>query len=290
MLQNIPHYIYSRRNQTIMVLFVPLFCMAFIFLYHPHDFDTIDERFFSWAPFNPDTSWHIAIGVMVLIGMAVAAINRLLMSLYARRRELTFIAYILWVIGEIMAMTLIYSGVSSLVSEKPFFEIYNLAFFKTVRTLLIPYVLCYLYFIWEHRSHEYKTIKQQLEDDETTLMKAYVQLFDERGKMHLSIRCEDLLFAESADNYVCVWYLHNNTPKKFMLRNNLKNLTTMLQDTHVVRCHRSYMVNMDHVKILKREKEGIFLELGVENVPDIPLSKTYTQSVNTWLMSGKINN
>ena len=288
MLQPIPSYIYSKRNQTIMVLFVPLFCMAFIFLYHPSDFNAIDTRFFSWLPFNPDTNWHIAIGVMVLIGMAVAAVNRVLMSLYAQSHVLTHVGYVLWIIGEIVAMTLIYSGASSLVNEKPFFEIYNLTFFKTVRTLLIPYFICYLYFILKNKSDEYRIIKQQLENDDTSLRKAHIQLFDERGKMQLSIRREHLLFMEAADNYVCVWYTSNGAPKKLMLRNSLKNLAQMLQDTNVVRCHRSYMVNMDHVKLLKREKEGIFLELGMENVPEIPLSKTYAESVKSWLMSSKL--
>jgi DNA-binding LytR/AlgR family response regulator len=32
---------------------------------------------------------------------------------------------------------------------------------------------------------------------------------------------------------------------------------------------------MDKVKILKKEKGGIMLELDAENTPDIPVSKTY---------------
>ncbi len=64
-----------------------------------------------------------------------------------------------------------------------------------------------------------------------------------------------------------------------MIRNSLKwieeNLTT---DTPLVRCHRSYIVNLDRVKILKKEKNGIMLELDSENTPDIPVSKTYYQS------------
>ena len=38
------------------------------------------------------------------------------------------------------------------------------------------------------------------------------------------------------------------------------------------------MVNMDRVKILKKEKGGIMLELDEQNTPDIPVSKTYYES------------
>lgn len=54
-----------------------------------------------------------------------------------------------------------------------------------------------------------------------------------------------------------------------------ENLT---KETPLVRCHRSYIVNMDKVKILKKIKGGIVLELDEEQTPDIPVSKTYYES------------
>ena len=39
------------------------------------------------------------------------------------------------------------------------------------------------------------------------------------------------------------------------------------------------MINLDLVKVMRREKENIFLELGVPNVKEIPISKTYGESV-----------
>jgi len=52
----------------------------------------------------------------------------------------------------------------------------------------------------------------------------------------------------------------------------------LTRDTPLVRCHRSYIVNMDKVKILKKVKGGIVLELDEEETPDIPVSKTYYES------------
>ena len=50
-----------------------------------------------------------------------------------------------------------------------------------------------------------------------------------------------------------------------------------------MRCHRGYMVNMEQVKVLRREKENFYLELGLEGVKDIPVSKTYGDAVLKWL-------
>jgi DNA-binding LytR/AlgR family response regulator len=115
---------------------------------------------------------------------------------------------------------------------------------------------------------------------------AYIQIFDTKGDMRLSVRREHLLFIESADNYICVWYTNNNAPKKMLVRNTLKQVAQQLSSTHVQQCHRSYMVNLDLVKVMRREKEGMFIEFGIAGVPDVPISKTFSDSIKKWLMSG----
>jgi DNA-binding LytR/AlgR family response regulator len=44
------------------------------------------------------------------------------------------------------------------------------------------------------------------------------------------------------------------------------------------------MINIEIIKVLRREKEGLFVEFGVDGVPDIPISKTYAEAVQAWLM------
>ena len=97
--------------------------------------------------------------------------------------------------------------------------------------------------------------------------------------MQLSVAKESLLYIESADNYICIWYQKGEMLKKKLLRITMKDISEQLADTNIVRCHRSYMVNLDLVKVMRREKENIFLELGVPNVKEIPISKTYGEGV-----------
>ena len=77
--------------------------------------------------------------------------------------------------------------------------------------------------------------------------------------------------------------MKGNQPKKLMLRNTLKRTAELLADTHIMRCHRGFMVNMEQVKVLRREKDSFFLELGIEGIKDIPVSKTYSDAVMRWL-------
>jgi DNA-binding LytR/AlgR family response regulator len=41
------------------------------------------------------------------------------------------------------------------------------------------------------------------------------------------------------------------------------------------------VVNLDKVKVLRKTKDGIYLELDAVNTPDIPVSKTYYERVMT---------
>jgi DNA-binding LytR/AlgR family response regulator len=72
---------------------------------------------------------------------------------------------------------------------------------------------------------------------------------------------------------------------KYLLRNTLKEMEDRFANTNIIRCHRSFMVNLDQVKIAKRTKDGIMLDLGVERIPDIPVSKSYGDRITQWFAS-----
>ena len=271
-----------------MIIFVPIFALFFIALYSPFDFDRIDSEAHFLARLNVSRELIVQLITifLILIGMAVAAISRWLMALYTRRRQISYVTYISWIVCEILAMTLMFTIVALFTdTSKGVVTLFKNSLIKTFLMLLIPYTLCYIYFIWQERVAQLRLLRERIAEDETALQAAYVQIFDEKGEMRLSVRREHLLLIESADNYVCVWYTNQNTPKKVLVRNTLKQVAEQLASTHIQRCHRSYLVNLDHVKVLRREKEGVFVELGIDGVPDVPISKTYSGSVQKWLIT-----
>lgn len=284
----IPSFIYKKSNQVAMVIFVPIFALLFISIYSPFDFNQIDTkgRVLSWLNIQSRelVVQLITLG-LILIGMAVAAVSRWIMGLYTRKHPISYVTYITWIALELLVMAMLYTFAGFAIEpDKGFVTIFRNSLVKTFLILLIPYTMCYIYFIWQERVAQLRSIRERLAEDETTLKAAYVQIYDDKGEMRLSVRRENLILLESADNYVCVWYLNNNSPKKILVRNTLKNIADSLSATHIQRCHRSYVVNLELVKVMRREKEGVFVELGIDGVPEVPISKTYAGAINKWLV------
>lgn len=285
----IPSFIYKRSNQIAMIIFVPIFALLFITIYRPFNFEHIDEDtgLLTWLNISREVLVQLITLGFIFVGMAVVAISRWVMAIYTRARSLSYMQYISWVACEILIMALIFT-IAALFTDtpKPVTTLFYNSLVKTILILLIPYVMCYIYFIWQERVAQLRHIRERLAEDETALQAAYVQIYDEKGEMRLSVRREHLLLLESADNYVCVWYINNNIPKKVLVRNTLTKVAKQLEATHIQRCHRSYIINLDLIKVMRREKEGIFVEFGMEGVPDVPISKTYIENINKWLTKG----
>ena len=286
MLKPIPQFIYSKANQVFMILFVPIFALIFINIYRPFDFDRIGDILDSHINVSNETMVLLSALIMALSGMAIGSISRLIMNLYTKKHQLTYLGYIVWILAEIGVMATLFTLFSLFTdTDKTLPQLLRNSYINTALIVLIPYTLSYIVFVLRDKMRELKTLRQQIEKDETVLQKAYVQILDEKDEMRLSIRRENLVLIESADNYVCVYYLNGDKTKKSMIRNTLSRVAEHLQGTRIVRCHRSYMVNLDHAKILHRDKEGVFIEIGIDGIPDIPISRTYADNVREWLIN-----
>ncbi len=64
----------------------------------------------------------------------------------------------------------------------------------------------------------------------------------------------------------------------------MKALDKLCQDSGLVRCHRSYYVNPSHVKVLRKDKDGIVrAELDVTGQLNLPVTKRYYDSLSELL-------
>ena len=267
-----------------MILFVPIFALVFISIYRPFDFDRVGDIVNAHIDISLEAMVLLVALIMTVSGMAIGTLSRLIMGAYTKRHTLTYLGYILWILGEIAAMAGAFT-IAALATgtDKSLAELFRNSYVKTALIVVIPYVMCYIYFIWHENARELKELRKQIAEDETMLQKAYIHIADEKGDVRLSIRREHLVIVESADNYVCVYYLNNQSVKKMMIRNTLHRVAEQLEGTNIVRCHRSYVVNFSLVVALRREKEGVFVEFGIEGVPNVPISRTYGENVRRWM-------
>lgn len=276
--QHIPQYLLTKRSLTIMVTSAAAFAFLFIIIYKPFNVE-------HWAEVSRFVFIACVLGI-VLLGMSIAAISRIVMCYYAKRRFITYLKYVVWGFIELVLMSVAFTICSTLTGvQLDIAEAFEKSLLNTSLILLIPYIVCITALTLQDRNERLR----QIEDDYDKAMqqradvRGIISFYDERGELQLSVTKDNLLYVESADNYINIWYMKGNQPKKLMLRNTLKRTAELLADTQVMRCHRGFMVNMEQVKVLRREKDNFYLELGIEGVKDIPVSKTYGDAVMKWL-------
>ena len=117
------------------------------------------------------------------------------------------------------------------------------------------------------------------EEPTTTTEAEKAQVFnftDEKNEFAISVRDENLYYIAAADNYVDIVYLNNGKVKHFLLRQSLKNIEEQFADRGLVRCQRSYVVNLSKVKILRREDDGLVIDFDHPQLQTVPVSKTYS--------------
>jgi DNA-binding LytR/AlgR family response regulator len=217
--------------------------------------------------------------------MLVVVISRIIMLAFVKKNAMTYLQYGVWVLAEIISMSMFYALFTKFIPKenvtRDFIQIFYDSILHASLILLLPYSILWLYFSWREKN----TILQNLKQEEKTAevpKKNLIAFKDEKGEFKISIVLENLLYVDSADNYATIHYLNKSKLSHFLIRNSLKwmeeNLTLA---SPLVRCHRSYIVNLDKVKVLRKTKDGIFLELDAINTPDIPVSKTYYERVMT---------
>jgi DNA-binding LytR/AlgR family response regulator len=98
-------------------------------------------------------------------------------------------------------------------------------------------------------------------------------------KEELSLSAEDIFFIASADNYVKVQYREAGQLKQVMLRSTLKKLEDQLSAyPEFLRCHRMFLVNLNGVKEVSGNAQGLKLHLsGIDEA--IPVSRGLTDTV-----------
>ena len=267
-------YLYNKKNNVRIIIFTALFALLFINLFQP-----FGSR--NWYPNISDTKYFVFSSIIILTGMLVVVISRVILVSSAKKNALLYWHYSIWILCEIFAMAIFYTLFSILIPkdgiEREIREVFEQSLYNTALVLLLPYSISWLYLSWKEKSQLLENIEQ--ENIQNKASKTLIAFPDEKGDLKISVMLENLLYIESADNYATIYYINKSSKSHYMIRNSLKWMEENLaKETPLVRCHGSYIVNLDKVKILKKEKNGIMLELDAESTPDIPVSKTYYQS------------
>jgi hypothetical protein len=218
------------------------------------------------------------------------------MYFFVKRISIGYLEYIIWIFGEIAILAGFYVFIAHKVGfidnyllQNPefvyweaIFEIFRKAIANTTWMLLIPYIISFLYLYNEH------LLRNVINKKDEDIDKNVIHFKDDKGEVRFSIVSEKVIFIESSDNYSVIKYISNDRVSDFLLRISLKKLSDNLKDTSIQRCHRSYMVNFEHVSSLKKDNGELSLEFDLPNIKEIPVSKSYDEIImNLFIMYSK---
>ncbi|WP_288429335.1 LytTR family DNA-binding domain-containing protein [uncultured Spirosoma sp.] len=103
-------------------------------------------------------------------------------------------------------------------------------------------------------------------------------LVADNEKDTITLQPGELLYIESSDNYCTVVYLKNGQPIKPLLRSSLSRLEGQIDRADIVRCHRSFVVNLDRVEKVTGNAQGYKLHL-FDGQFQIPVARKYNDSL-----------
>lgn len=107
-----------------------------------------------------------------------------------------------------------------------------------------------------------------------------IELVAENGKDRLTLPLADLLYLESADNYSEIVFEKAGSLKKELLRGSLSRFEAQVPPGVVVRCHRSYLVNLHRVRRVTGNAQGYKLHLDGLDTP-VPVARAYSEVVKS---------
>jgi hypothetical protein len=267
----LPSYLNDKQNIVRLIIFTSLFALVFINIYSPFGVD----RWFSLTKFEFFTYSSLTI----LTGVLVVVLSRIIMYYVCKKHLINVWQYLSWIFTEILFMALAYSILEKffLKDNRLFSDLVKISAQNTALVLLLPYSVMWLYFSWKDKKDQISRMADIQSFSGNT--RNMIPFYDEKAILRFSVKKDNLLFLEAAENYVSICYFDKGKVSKYLLRDTLKNMEEIFNNTEIIRCHRSYMVNFDKVKVIRKDKDGLKLELDIPSAIDIPVSKTYVDQV-----------
>ena len=268
-MNKLPKHIFSSNSFWGHIVGLPLFVFGLLLLFCPFAFKNYDITFSKY-------SFHITMTFCIIL--VVMLVSRLIMPAINRRSPMTRIQYFLGCLFEILFS----SGFTGLYlwlfakNGQAYFVFFGYVMVYLSVAMIIPYIILFLY--------NQITEKEEMLDDASRIVQGEkIRFFDERGNVKLIVSQTSILYIQSDENYLRIYYMDEGKINTYLLRSSMKRIEDMCAKNGLIRCHRSYFVNKDRVKVLQKDKEFTYAILDVENAAHIPVSKNYYDQISAML-------
>ena len=279
LITQVPECLTDPFSQTQNVVISVLFALVFLTAYTPFS-DT------SWFQLGTNSRFIGTVG-FVGVGTFFLACSRLLMTFCVKRlRHFAMWAYLLWLFLEIMLIAAFHTYLSYFQVRATSYSlgfIFGKSLLITFIALAVPYTIVDLMILLKDSRRKLTLTKSDTVASDDEVLPEHteiINLMDNNGNLKLSVKLDNLFYIKAEDNYINVFYQRKGVISTYMLRCKMKTIEdNCLDSSSLMRCHRSYIVNIDKVSVLHNEADGFILDFEKEGLDSIPVSKTYSQKV-----------
>lgn len=284
----IPKTLYSLKINIMFVASLVLFVLFFAIIYTPSY--GAGEEVTSVSDLSQDeplvTLWYshqgLCLPICCAIILVVTALSRAILLLTTHTARIREGDYLIWQLGEVAATALFLDLFLSLYLHGSYFAYLPIVMIIYISVVIYPYAFYWL--LVERMDRDLRIAEAQrtivhLRQRDSGDDKGMLRFVDDKGNVKLVVSSDHVICIEAAGNYVTILYVTGSRLMRYSLRNTLKGIEELCAGGSLVRCHRSYYINLNKVKILRKSSDGIYAEIDHEGVDDIPVSKSYAADV-----------
>lgn len=258
------------------LLAMPGFFIFTVVLYNPFDI----QGYYTFGHYSPQ--FHIVLLTCVIA--VILSATRVPLHFAIRGRYMKRWQWAVLAVGEIFLSACFMALYTELFKHNPggWFQSLSHCLKFTFLILCYPAIFFYMLQVILTKDKEIEEAMSPRADN------SLVKFYDEHKRLKLTIAPDAVLYIESQANYVIINYIdetkEGNRIRQFQLRNSMKSIESQIRQHSMVRCHRSFFINPDRIKVLRRETDGITkAELNVKGAAAVPVSRQYYNLLSSLL-------
>ena len=241
------------RHNAKIILFISLGILAFLLIFQPIDIAsfTNTQIFYLVTGFAVSTFLVLSLNLIVLPSLFPKIFDN---NRWNIKRE---ILWNLWILVTITG--------SDILFYSKLFGLIDIAFSDIGRIVLLGFLPVSVLIIVNQdrmlRSHlkSAQLLSKKLIDGKQKKDKM-IHFKSDYKKDDLIIKANALYLIKSADNYIEIYYLNDGLIEKQMVRSSLGNAEFAIQEfDFMMRCHRTFIVNINHIKDIQGNSQGLKL-------------------------------
>lgn len=255
-------YYYEGRSFWILLFLIGIMGMLFLFFFQPFNVNIKEHK----MSFLGITWVHTVVALAILALMAfILKLIRIQPENWTVGKDILFLAtlFVAIGIGQFLIRDLIYDNPNNWSVQYLLEEVRNTFLIGILFVvILVPLNHNRLQLINVRQARALKDQRPKAQEPSAIFIKTQVKQDD--FEMDLSA----FLYAKADRNYVEIHFVENGSTRKQLKRISLANLEQQLaQLPHIIKTHRSYLVNLNHLEAVSGNAQGYSLKLHELDTP-----------------------